>query len=49
MATSYKRHNRNPFLKLLKDTGGEEALADTARSYFEERDVLLDVDRLLRK
>ncbi|MBG0803534.1 hypothetical protein IYW40_18895 [Methylocystis sp. H4A] len=49
MATSYKRHNRNPFLKILKDNGGEEALADTARSYFEEREMLLDVDRLFRK
>jgi len=44
MSASYKIFARNPFLKLTRKAGAG-ALADTARSYFEARDALLDFDR----
>jgi hypothetical protein len=48
MAASYKMFGRNPYVRLIKK-GGTDALAETARNYFEARDVLLDVDRLFNK
>lgn len=48
MAASYKRHNKQSYLKLLKMSGGAEAVASSAQFYFEEREQLLDVDRLFR-
>ncbi len=49
MAASYKMHSRNPYLKLIKESGGAKALAKTAREYFELRDVMLDIDRFFGK
>lgn len=48
MASSYKRHNRNPSLKMIRESGGAEAVADAARSLFDDREILLDVDKLFR-
>jgi len=45
MAASYKMHSRSPYFKIARESGGAEALAKTAREYFEARDVMLDVDR----
>lgn len=45
IAASYKIHSRNSFLKLTKEYGGAQALAQSAREYFEARDVMLDMDR----
>ena len=45
MAASYKIHARNPYLKLIKKVGGTTAIAETARQYFEARDVMLDIDK----
>lgn len=49
MAASYKLHSRNPYLKLIKKSGGVAALGRSAREYFEARDVMLDVDELFRE
>lgn len=49
MAASYKVHNRNPCLRLIKKSGGAAALARSAREYFEARDVMLDVDRFFKE
>jgi hypothetical protein len=49
IAASYKIQSRNPFLRLLRRSGGAEALARSAREYFEARDVMLDVDRLFKE
>lgn len=49
MAASYKMHSRNPYLKIIKNSGGASALAQTARDYFEAREVLLDVDKLFER
>jgi hypothetical protein len=49
MAASYKLQSRNPWLQSMKESGGPKALAETAREYFEARDVMLDVDRLFEK
>jgi hypothetical protein len=49
MAASYKRHARNGFLKLIKNSGGDEALSETARNYFEARDAMLDIEKLFAK
>jgi hypothetical protein len=49
MAASYKIHSPNPYLKLIKESGDEKALAETAREYFEARGVMLDVDRFFNE
>lgn len=49
MAASYKMQNRNPYLRIMKDSSGPEAVAKCAREYFEARDIMLDVDRFFRK
>ena len=48
MAASYKRHSRNPFLKLISENGGKRALAKTAREQFEAREAMLDIDRIFQ-
>jgi hypothetical protein len=48
MAASYKIFGKYAFTKLIKKRGAR-ALADTARSYFEARDAMLDIDKLFRK
>jgi hypothetical protein len=45
MAASYKMHSRSPIVKLIKEGSGARGLAETARAYFEARDVMLDVDK----
>jgi hypothetical protein len=49
MAASYKRHNRNPYLKMIKNSGDAKALADVARELFEEREGLLDIEKHFRE
>ncbi len=45
IAASYKVFGRNSLMKSIRKDG-ENALAETARTYFEARDALLDIDRL---
>jgi hypothetical protein len=49
MAASYKIYSRNPYLKLIKESGGAKALARTARQNFEARHAMLDVDRFFNE
>jgi hypothetical protein len=46
MAASYKAQSRNPILRWIKESAGAKALAETAREYFEAREVMLDIDRV---
>jgi hypothetical protein len=48
MAASYKMHSRSPLLKVIKNSGAG-ALAETARSYFEGRNALLDMKVFSKK
>jgi hypothetical protein len=49
MAASYKMHNRNSFLKTKKNRSDGAFVAQTARQYFEARDVMLNVDQLFKR
>jgi hypothetical protein len=46
VAASYKLYSRNSFLKIIRQSGGNQAVADAAREYFEARGVMLDMDKI---
>lgn len=48
IAASYKAFGRNSLMRSLRKDG-ENTLAETVRTYFEARDVLLDIDRIFDK
>jgi hypothetical protein len=49
IAASYKAHSRNPFVKSIRNNGSAKAISETARTYFEAKDVMLDTDRFFEK